>query len=497
MQKGPESLQHHLRLWLTVSVVGLYSLSAIGTFLFMKQVLMTQLDRHLKSVAQDFIAEIFRLEDGSVESEFHELDLPDYQAGNSDPRAFYELRNIDGEVILKSPSLAVDEELHFEPELGHPQKILSMVLPDGRSGRAIYIYFTPQRERDGSDNDHLEDLEATDSLSSGGIAKQVSGQICLTIAESTEVLDRTLLILVATLAVTGSVLGGVTLLLVRLLVGQACRPIVELGEMTAAIDTSDLGNRLPTDRIPSELLPLIVQFNQLIGRVDDAIRREKRFSMDIAHELRTPASELHLLMQLGSLSNYPDVEQGSIEDPKEIYRLGGEITQRINTILETLIAIHRGENQTIEVAHKPVDLVAIISGALAALDRAESERFSLKFDSASKRHELTTDPVLLRAIFDNLLSNAIAHSPPGSPIEVSVRDGCVMIENQSSDLTDSDLIRIDEPFWQKDTSRTEQNHFGLGLTLVRLYIGVLGGEISNTLSGGRFISSVHLPDSVA
>src|SRR5690606_38086754 len=133
----------------------------------------------------------------------------------------------------------------------------------------------------------------------------------------------------------------------------------------------------PTDRIPWELRPLIVQFNQLIGRVEDTIRRERRFSMDIAHELRTPASELHLLMQLGTLSNYPDVEAGSIEDPREIYRLGGEITERINTILEALIAIHRGESQAIAVAQEPVDLGIILKEAVAALDSAERERFPL------------------------------------------------------------------------------------------------------------------------
>ncbi len=487
MQKSPESLQHHLRLWLTVSVVGLFALSAIGTFLFMKRVLVAQLDRHLKSVAQDFIAETSRLEDGSIESDYHELDLPDYQAGPAGPRAFYELRTIDGKIILKSPSLPADEELQFVPQLGHPQKILSMGLPDGRNGRALYVCFTPKQER--SEGSGAE-IEVAGSKKLSDASNEESEQICLTIAESTEGLARTLLILGATLAVTGSVLGGVTLLLVRLLVGQACRPIVELGEMTAAIDTNDLGSRLPTDRIPSELRPLIVQFNQLIGRVDDAINREKRFSMDIAHELRTPASELHLLMQLGSLSNYPDVEAGSLEDPREIYRLGGEITERINTILETLIAIHRGQSHAIELAQEPVDLDAILQEAIASLESDQTERVSLTVATVGKRNELTTDPVLLRAIFDNLLSNAIAHSPPGSPIGVVVSDTCVMIENQSSDLTDSDLSSIDEPFWQKDSSRTEQNHFGLGLTLVGLYIRILGGEISNTLSDGKFTASI-------
>lgn len=478
MRTTPDSFQGHLRLWLTVVFVGLYALSAVCIFLFMRHALLTQMDRHLSRLAQDFIAETERLADGTLVFEFHELNLPDYRSGNEQPNAFYELRNIEGQAILKSPSLVGSAELPFRAQPKKTERIFRVELPTGRDGRAVAVWFVPKPAQ-------REDMPSEFAA--------IHEPVCLTIAESTSSVDQTLLLLAATLAVTAGILAMVTLLLIGLLVAQVCRPMTELGTMTAAIRTDNLDARLPTDQLPLELRPLILQFNQLIARAADAIQREKRFSIDIAHELRTPISEMHLLMQLGADSGYPNVQAGSMEDPREIYRLGGEITGRINKILETLTALHRGEHNSDELSFETVSGTEILHAATSVFPLEVSTRFRFGKDPDTISAKFFTDPDLLRAVLDNLLSNAVAHSPAGSPIRMSVSEGGLSIQNETRDLSEDDLQRLTEPFWQKDTARVQQDHFGLGLSLVALYVRLLQGSLTHSLQDGNITARLELP----
>ncbi len=478
MRTTPDSLQGHLRLWLTAVFVGLYALSSVCIFLFMRHALLTQKDRHLSSLAQDFIAETERLADGTLEFGFHELNLPDYRSGNGQPNAYYELRNIEGQAILKSPSLRGSAELPFRGLSKETERIFRVELPTGRAGRAVAVWFVPNpAQREGIPSEFAA----------------IHEPVCLTITESTSSVDQTLLVLAATLAVTAGILAMVTLLLIGLLVAQVCKPMTELGTMTAAIRPDDVDARLPTDQVPLELRPLILQFNQLIARAAEAIQREKRFSIDIAHELRTPISEMHLLMQLGADSDYPSVQAGSMEDPREIYRLGGEITGRINKILETLTALHRGEHDSDELSFESVSGTEILHDAISIFPPEVSARFRFEKSTETEPAKFFTDPELLRAALDNLLSNAVAHSPAGSPIHLSVSEGGLSIQNETRDLSEGDLQRMTEPFWQKDTARAQQDHFGLGLSLVALYVRLLLGSLAHTLQDGQITARLELP----
>jgi len=278
-------------------------------------------------------------------------------------------------------------------------------------------------------------------------------------------------------------------LLVRKIVLIACRPIVEISRITGQMGPDNLDARLPVENVPSELLPLIIKFNQFIERLDAAIRRERRFSIDIAHELRTPIAEIRALMEIAA--DTPGNETG--EDSLVIYQQGAAISQRMSAIMETLTAIYKGNSEKFQPNLQLVSIELILRDAIDSFDPIIRSRFQFEPKEASCA-EITTDPELLRAIVDNLLQNAAVHSPDFSDISVSCCANGFSIENATNDLGEGDLELMKEPFWQRDSARGNADRFGLGLTLVDTYLRLLHGCIDHRLDRGKHTVKVTLTD---
>jgi len=182
-------------------------------------------------------------------------------------------------------------------------------------------------------------------------------------------------------------------------------------------------------------------------------------------------------------------EPASFSDPHRIYQTGAAISQRLSKLIEVLTAIHGTEGHRIELHPEQIDLPAIVIASAKAHSVNSSDRL-LVADPPGETGRFAADPAIVRAVVDNLITNALAHSPAGSPVEIRAEHCGFVISNYAPDLTDSDLVHLGEPFWQKDASRTASDHFGLGLTLVSLYLGLLDGRIVHKVEQGRLDTRV-------
>ena len=156
-----------------------------------------------------------------------------------------------------------------------------------------------------------------------------------------------------------------------------------------------------------------------------------------------------------------------------------------------------GERTTRPVRPGKVLEKAIASARAAAGRRRLTIDVSSSLGNGSDAPPLETDPTLLRGILDNLLNNAVSYSKPGEtdPLRPVNGGGGVSLEirNATSELVSDDLPHLEEPFWRKDSVRSDANHFGLGLSTVAAYAKVLGIAVELPAGDGDFIAELSIP----
>jgi len=175
-----------------------------------------------------------------------------------------------------------------------------------------------------------------------------------------------------------------------------------------------------------------------------------------------------------------------------------EIALQMERQVNTLLALARCDSAAVSPAVEDVELDTLVDRAWRP-HRATADRRLV--DASFHLQEgaiVRTDPGLLQAIIGNLLSNAAVHAAPGSRVECEVvdRDGQIdfRLSNAAGSLETTDLPKLFEPFWRKDSARSDGTHTGLGLALVKSYAALLKRQVDTTLSEpGLFTVSFSMP----
>lgn len=486
------SIQRHLVIYLTSAIIVLFGLSSVGLYFFMQRAFYAQADKNLMRVAEDFIAETERKLDGGMECEFHELNLENFRATGSASEAYYELRDFQGKSLIRSSSLGGDEHLPYRLAGGEGSEIENFSLQGMASGRIIFASFPLLSKGGERAQSEAHSRQAALTVTEQAFVKSYDdsdqkNRVFLAITESTDGLNHTLLVLASALGVTGILLAGTTLILVPKLVQNAFLPIVKITRLTEQMEADNLQCKLPSDQVPIELQALIVKFNQLIERLDSAIHRERRFSLNLAHELRTPVAEIRSLMEVEVDSFDENVQ----DEANEVCQQGAIISQRMSKIIEVLTSIHQGDSEYFRISIEPLSIEASLHQAIGALDEKNQKRVQFVEEDPNSV-EIESDPGLLRAVIDNLLTNAVVHSTVNSSITVSCHADGFSIINTAKDLEQGDLQFLREPFWQQDAARSDPDRFGLGLTLVAVYLRLLNGRIEQKLEAGKLTTKIIL-----
>jgi len=245
---------------------------------------------------------------------------------------------------------------------------------------------------------------------------------------------------------------------------------------------------LPLERLPSEVMPLIVAFNALLGRLAQAFDAQRAFVADAAHELRTPLTALKL--QIGLLRSAAD----AAERDDAIARLQDGI-ERARHLVEQLLALARAEPAA-AATHRGVDLVEVARAAVAdsqPLALARHGRIEL---DAPPSLPLRGDADALRSLLRNLIDNAVHHggTPPRVQVSATI-DGdtaVIDVDDGGPGIPPAERGRVFDRFHRREPGRGTGS--GLGLAIVRAIAGQHGGQVAlldSPLGGLR--ARVRLP----
>ncbi|HEY0474014.1 MAG TPA: HAMP domain-containing sensor histidine kinase [Kribbella sp.] len=265
-------------------------------------------------------------------------------------------------------------------------------------------------------------------------------------------------------------LGGATV--AWLLLGRALSPVERIRAEAAAISATDLHRRIPGLEGDDELARLTRTLNEMLGRLDDSARAQRRFIADASHELRTPLTAMRTSLEVG----LAHVEQAPWND------LAGRAvteTARLQRLVDALLLHARADAGTLVGELETVDLAAL---AQAVADALAPPGVSVVV-TAAQPVSVNADADQLTRVIRNLLDNAVRYAT--SQVEVGVTtDGDTAVLRVADDgpgVDPADQERIFERFVRRDTARTrgtQAGSAGLGLSIARDIAVAHGGTLA-------------------
>ena len=452
------SIRRRLTIGLALALCLLWAAGGLALYLTMRRQLMSEFDRGLETSAQALVA-LTSEDQGAVEMDFSPAAMPAFSRAQQPD--YFQIWLPDGSTGWRSPSLGAATLGGAVGSL-HAPTFADVALPDGGPGRTIGIAFVPRLD---------EEAPPRGPRDPGPLVK-------LVFARNRGDLDRRLGLLATAILVVGVGTALATILLVPFVVRRGLRPLDALAARAEAIDARVLDVRFPTTGIPAELRPICERLNELLGRLQASFDRERRFSADVAHELRTPIAELRASSE--TALKWPEDTAATARALQDAV----EIAVQMESITAGLLALARCEAGLQSVAREPVDIATLLDGIWRPLaDRARPKRLAASWD-VPEGTVCIADPALLRLLLTNLLGNAVEYSPPGTTLHCRATiagDRCrITVSNQTHDVTAEDLPHLFERFWRKDAARTGERS-GLGLALARAFADAMGMEIKAEL----------------
>lgn len=276
--------------------------------------------------------------------------------------------------------------------------------------------------------------------------------------------------------------------------GAALRPVERMRGEAAAISASEPGRRLAPSGTRDEVDRLGETLNAMLERLEQALRRERRFVDEASHELRTPLANLRTELDLALRRSR------SSEELAAALRSAAEETERLARLAEDLLVLARTDRGRVPVRREPVDLAELVGGTVEAFAvRAAKAGVSIETHVPSGLRA-SLDPLRVRQAIGNLLDNALRHTPPGGMVTVDVihSDGFLSlgVRDTGEGFPAAFLPSAFEPFTRPDASRSrEDGGTGLGLAIVRAVAEAHGGtaEARNRPEGGASIT-LRIPD---
>jgi signal transduction histidine kinase len=209
---------------------------------------------------------------------------------------------------------------------------------------------------------------------------------------------------------------------------------------------------------------------------------ERRTAANIAHELRTPVSELLVLSEVAL--HCAEDPGHALDALRQVRDVGRDMRRLIGTLLE----LARLESGQIPLEPEPVELSPLVQDCWEALAH-DARAKGLAFELRGARPTVVADRCALGILCANLLGNAVEHAPAGARVECVLTNGpatSVIISNPALDLSPEDLDKLTEPFWRASAAREDRGHAGLGLALARRLAELLQVQLTFALEDGLF-----------
>ena len=272
-------------------------------------------------------------------------------------------------------------------------------------------------------------------------------------------------------------------------------PLRQVTAVAASISATSLQERIPLAAVPLELQQLAASFNAMLARLDDAFMRLSNFSADIAHELRTPLSNLMtqtevVLSQPRDSEAYQETLYANLDDCKRMARM-----------IDDMLFLAKADNGLIIPAQQPVALEVEVEKLFEYYRLLADERgISLQRHGQAR---ISGDVAMLHRAIANVLSNALRYTPSGASIRVELEQNAqfseLRISNPGPSIASEHLERLFDRFYRADPARREgsPHNAGLGLAITRSIIHAHHGQIHCTSAAGQTTFCLQFPAAAA
>ncbi|MFW0759234.1 heavy metal sensor histidine kinase [Pseudomonas sp. H11T01] len=268
------------------------------------------------------------------------------------------------------------------------------------------------------------------------------------------------------------------------------KPLIKLSQEAQRLAPPRLSGRLQLSPLPPELNQFVGAFNSTLGRVEQAYSRLESFNADVAHELRSPLTNLIGQTQVAltrgrSAEHYFEVLQSNLEE-----------LERLRSIINDMLFLASADQGSKATMLTSTSLADEVATTLDYLDFI-LEDAQVKVEVSGDAHVQIEKAHLRRALI-NLLNNAVQHTAPGQVIRVQIdvqeHQVAIGVANPGEAIASEHLSRLFERFYRVDASRSNSgaNH-GLGLAIVKAIALMHGGDVFVRSDGGMNTFGIYLP----
>lgn len=460
--------------WYLAVLTLLLSLLSVGLYLAVNLTLRRDLDRGLVHRAQQLIAtrDIQRaLSEGRFEGELEEL------------VAFYTRTESGYDIVPTWPGESLVGEPSIDAALAG---VPSFTTATTARGQIVRLYITPFRPPGASLLPNAADrpstaLDDTPEQPPRASAVLVVGRPMDIVTSALGALRSTLLSAVP-LTLLLSALGG--LFLVR----RALVPVDRMIETAQEIGESDLQKRIEVSS-KDELGRLATTLNGMLSRLEEAFLRQRQFTDDASHELRSPLSVIEAEASLALR------RERTAEDYRGALGTILEETSKLTRLIDQLLTLARGDAAPDPFPQENVDLAAVARDTVGVM-RPLAEEAGVHLDiDAQHPAPMRGRASDLRRLLTNLMDNAIRHTPRGGDVQIRVRHAgatvTLAVMDTGTGIPAEHLPRIFDRFYRVDHARSNgRGGRGLGLAISKQIVEAHGGTIavdSRPNDGTRFV----------
>ncbi|WP_085247869.1 heavy metal sensor histidine kinase [Gilliamella mensalis] len=276
------------------------------------------------------------------------------------------------------------------------------------------------------------------------------------------------------------------------------KPINRLIKKIEKINLKSLNYRIPTSLVPIKYVSLVKAFNDMLNRMEDVFQRQRNFTADIAHEMRTPITNLTTQTQI-VLSN-----ARSTNEYREILYSNLEEYEKMSQMISDMLFLAQADNRQLVPNLIDIDLHNMITMMCEYFEPLTDEK-NIIFNLEGNCSHIQGDKIMLGRAISNILSNAIRYTPENQIItitlsQVSEKRIRIIIANPGKKIDSKHLPHLFDRFYRVDESRhrngNDSSGTGIGLAIVKSIVETHKGSIyaQSDEQSTRFI--INLPTAI-
>lgn len=263
---------------------------------------------------------------------------------------------------------------------------------------------------------------------------------------------------------------------------RSLRPVRDLIQVVRSIDTGKMDARVPSRQTGDELDDLVRLFNTMLEKIEQLLTGMRAALDNVAHDLRTPVTRLRAGIEIALQSG------NKVEVLREALLDCAEESERITTMLNTLMDISEAETGVMQLHRQPIDVISFLAGVVDLYQYVAEEKGVEVSVSGPGDLMMIADIDRMRQVVGNLLDNSLKHTPAGGRIELTcdrqAENMVISVRDTGAGIPPHDLPRIFDRLYRGDHSRSQRG-LGLGLSLVKAVIQAHAGTIEVQSASGQ------------